>query len=159
MLLPKHAIFDRGQSLLRNVFLRSGLWLRLTTIRELLSTSLALLAGYTLNTATYSAGSIIAAKSFPNALNPPQWLSGLPFLPRSLGLSVTTSVASHQANYKDTRKYLLEEFTFLLSMLRSLSNFGGSLATSAVRLVLQHSLFCRKILKKEMSREFGRLFR
>ena len=33
-------------------------------------------------------------------------------------------------------------------MLRSLSNFGGSLATSAVRLVLQHSLFCRKIIEK-----------
>ena len=112
MLLPKHAIFDRGQSLLCNVFLRSGLWLRLATIRELLSTSLALLAGYTLNTATYSAGSIIAAKSFPNALNPPQWLSGLPFLPRSLGLSVTTSVASHQATYRDKRNILREIYCF-----------------------------------------------
>lgn len=104
LLLRAHGHLDQKRSLLSNIFRSSQLWLRPAVMKQLCSTSLALLAGSAINTATYSSGSFVSSSCSPRLSS-----SQLPLLLKSISatsndilpaLSATCSVASHQVSFQ-----------------------------------------------------------
>jgi len=99
LLLRAHGRLDKQRSVLYNLFLRSKLWMRPEVMKQLCSTSVVLLAGSAINTATYSSGSFVSSACTPRPF-PSPILSSFANKNKNSLMSATFSVASHQVSFQ-----------------------------------------------------------